>query len=205
MIVSTIKGLPDLKDDLAKIPGKLRVRALRLALAAGARVVRDEARRHTPVISASDPAVQRGHRKPGTVKNAIVVRTSKDARKEGNVGVFVNVRPAKGAVFRGGVQVRAKQRGAKSPNDPYYWRWLEFGRKGRAASAARQKVRGLKVGGVVVVRGVRARRALPAVGPMAPFGMLRKGAAKLQDALQVFITKMPAVIEKLNRPKAPPP
>jgi HK97 gp10 family phage protein len=58
------------------------------------------------------------YRKPGTVKQAIRVRTSKADRRAGDVGVFVNVRPAK-----------AGQRGAKNPNDPFYWRWLEFGTK----------------------------------------------------------------------------
>jgi HK97 gp10 family phage protein len=117
--IATLRGLPD----------KLRGRALRNALAAGARMVRDAARRHAPVIDPADPMVVKGWRKPGTMRNAIVVRTSKIARREGNVGVFVNVRPAKGARFRGGKQVKATQRGAKSPNDPYYWRWVEFGTK----------------------------------------------------------------------------
>ena len=136
MISATIRGLPDLKAALRGIVPKLRVRALRNALAAGARVVQKEARAKTPVISPAAPAVLRGHRAPGTVKKAISVRTSKIARRSGDVGVFVNVRPAKGAVFRGGVLVRAKTKGAKSPKDPYYWRWLEFGRDGRAGQAA---------------------------------------------------------------------
>ncbi len=120
--IATIRGLPD----------KLRKRALRNALAAGARIVRDTAKQAAPVLSASDPAVIKGWRKPGTLRKAIMVRTSKLARRAGNVGVFVNVRPAKGAKFSGGRQVRASQRGAKSPNDPFYWRFVEFGTK-RAA------------------------------------------------------------------------
>lgn len=88
---------------------------LRNALAAGARLVRDEAKRNAPVMSS---AAQAPYRKPGTVKTAIKVRTSKLDRRAGNVGVFVNVKPAK-----------AGQRGAKNPSDPFYWRWLEFGTK----------------------------------------------------------------------------
>lgn len=120
--IATLKGLPD----------KLRKRALRNALAAGARLVRDAAKAKAPILSASDPAVLKGWRKPGTLRRAIAVRTSKQARRQGNVGVFVNVRPAKGARFKGGKQVKASQRGAKSPNDPFYWRFVEFGTK-RAA------------------------------------------------------------------------
>lgn len=129
-----ISGLDDAIAALKGLPDKLRRRALRNALAAGARIVRDAARQAAPVISSADPAVQKGWRKPGTVKRAITVRTSKQARREGNVGVFVNVRPAKGAAFRKGRLVRASQRGARNPSDPFYWRFLEFGtRRARPA------------------------------------------------------------------------
>ena len=115
MIDARVTGLPALKAALMAIPDKLRKRALRNALAAGARVVRDDARSRAPVLSQAD-ALRAPFRTPGTVKRAIVVRTSKQARRAGDVGVFVNVRPAK-----------AGQRGAKSKADPFYWRWLEFG------------------------------------------------------------------------------
>lgn len=130
--VSSIAGLGDAIATLKGLPDKLRKRALRNALAAGARLVRDVAKTKAPILSASDPAVLKGWRKPGTLRRAIVVRTSKQARRQGNVGVFVNVRPAKGAKFKGGKQVKASQRGAKSPNDPFYWRFVEFGTR-RAA------------------------------------------------------------------------
>lgn len=117
MISAKVHGIPDLKAALAGIVPKLRVRALRNALAAGARVVQREARaKAAPVLSAASVPVRKGYRKSGTVRKAISVRTSSIARRKGDVGVFVNVRPAK----RG-------QRGAKNPNDPFYWRWLEFG------------------------------------------------------------------------------
>lgn len=111
-----ITGIQDIKKALAGIVPKLRRRALRNALAAGVRVVRDRARSAAPVLSAAAPAVRRGYRSLGLLRKQIVVRTSKVARRAGDVGVFVNVRPAK-----------AGQRGARSPADPYYWRWVEFG------------------------------------------------------------------------------
>ena len=116
VIKATVTGIPNLKAALANVSAQLKRRILRNALAAGARVVRDDAKARTPVIAASAQPVRRGVRRPGTVKQAIVVRTSKQARRDGNVGVFVNVRPAKSGA-----------RGAKSPTDPFYWRWLEFG------------------------------------------------------------------------------
>lgn len=160
MIKATVRGLPDLKAALMGIVPKLRRRALRNALAAGARAVQAEARRRTPVISPAALAVQKGYRKPGTVKKAISVRTSKLATRRGDVGVFVNVRPAKSG-----------NRGAKNPRDPFYWRWLEFGAN----------------------NGTRA------------FGFLRAGAAKLPEALSIFIKTIGPQIAKLNKPKAPAP
>ena len=116
MIDAKVQGIPDLKRELAGIVPKLRVRALRNALAAGARLVQRSARQNAPVLSASSLAVRKGYRTPGLVRKAISVRTSKVARRSGDVGVFVNVRPAK----RGA-------RGAKNPKDPFYWRFIEFG------------------------------------------------------------------------------
>lgn len=113
MIEAKVTGIPDLKAALASIAPKLRKRVLRNALAAGARLVRDAARKETPVLKSS---LKVPYRTPGTVKKAISVRTSKIARRAGDVGVFVNVRPAK-----------VGQRGAKNPADPFYWRFLNFG------------------------------------------------------------------------------
>jgi HK97 gp10 family phage protein len=128
MIKATVSGIPDLKAALAGVVPELRRRVLRNALGAAARVVRDDARRRAPVLSPTvnapyrtpvlSPTVNAPYRTPGTVRKAIVVRTSKESRRAGNVGVFVNVRPAK----RG-------QRGAKSKTDPFYWRFIEFGTK----------------------------------------------------------------------------
>lgn len=202
MITAKVTGIADLRAALSSIPAKLRVRALRNALAAGARVVQKAARAATPVINASAMAVRKGYRKPGTVKKAISVRTSKLARQAGNVGVFVNVRPAKGAVFRNGIQVRAKQRGAKSPNDPYYWSFLNFGRTGRAGQGARLRRARNKVLGI---KGIRFHRAMPAVGPMRAFRFMERGADMLPTALAVFLQTIGPQLDKLNRPKAPPP
>lgn len=179
MIEAKVVGIPDLKRELAALVPKLRVRALRNALAAGARLVQRAAKQQTPVISAAALAVRRGYRKPGTVRDAIRVRTSKVASRKGDVGVFVNVKPAKGARYVNtkflGIKLRRRktesQRGAKSPNDPFYWRFLEFG----------------------TARGVRA------------FGFLQRGAGALPQALAAFTRVIGEQIAKLNRPKAPPP
>jgi HK97 gp10 family phage protein len=168
-----VEGLADMSRRLKAIAPELRAKVLRTALAAGARVVRDDARRRVPVLAASTPT-----RKPGTVRNAIVVRTSKVDKRAGNVGVFVNVRPAKGAVYRtqktlfGGKRrtlKRASQRGARSQNDPFYWRFLEFG-----------------------TRKMSAR----------PY--LKPAAARLQEALGVIVPKLAAYFRKVDARAAVP-
>jgi hypothetical protein len=178
-----VKGLSDLREALLGIAPKLRVRALRNALAAGARLVQKGARDAAPIISPSSPAVRKGYRSVGLVRKSISVRTSKVARQAGDVGVFVNVRPAKGAKFKTktvsalgfGVkvrkQVRATQRGARSPVDPYYWKFIQFGTQ----------------------KGTRA------------FRFLEAGARQLPQALKVFTQKIGPAINKLNKPKAPAP
>ncbi len=180
MIDATTSGLAELRAELAKVVPKMRGRALRNALAAGARLVRNAARSAAPVISASAPAVRRGVRKPGTLRQAISVRTSKEAKRRGDVGVFVNVRPAKGAKFKTstsrvvGIKVRrrslvkASQRGANNPNDPFYWRWVNFGARG-----------------------------LPGAG------FLEAGALRLGAALQVFKQQLPAIVAKINAKQNP--
>lgn len=136
-----IEGLDNLKRKLAEVPKAMRKRVLRNALAAGAREVRDVAKRNAPVLTLGT-SLNAPYRKPGTVKQAIRVRTSKADRRAGDVGVFVNVVPLKGNTYKtvttksffGGnvkrrVLVKKSERGAKNPNDPFYWRFLEFGTK----------------------------------------------------------------------------
>ena len=104
---------------LDQVPDKLKKKGLIKALRLAGNVVRDAARAAAPVLQA--PAL---YRKKGTVRRAIVVRTSKFARKRGDLGVFVGVRQLRGARTR-----TLGAAGAKNPNDPYYWHFSEFGTK----------------------------------------------------------------------------
>lgn len=170
-----VRGLEDFKRAAVAIPAALRKRVLRNALAAGARLVRDEARRNAPVLSLGNQ-LKAPYRKSGTVRDAISVRTSKADRKAGDVGVFVNVRPLPGNKWKrssykslSGVTrtkwllVKKSERSAKNPDDPYYWRWLEFGTK---------------------------------YMPARPF--LRPAARRLHDALGVFETKIADWVKSVN-------
>lgn len=186
---TTITGLPDLRDSLRTLAPKLRQRALRNALAAGGRLVQRAARAAAPVLDRSNPysaqALQDGRRNVGTVQKAISVRTSKLARRNGDVGVFVNVRPAK----RG-------QRGRNSPNDPFYWRWLNWGWNPATSAHGLGQV------------GKRHRRRLVQQGAAkARRGayFLEAGAAKLSEALAAFTKAIGPQIARMNKPKAPAP
>jgi hypothetical protein len=178
MIGAKVSGIPDLKAALAGIVPKLRRQALRNALAAGARIVRNHIRARTPVLKLSTysgaSAMRRGVRKPGTVRDAISVRTSKRDKRAGNVGVFVNVRP--------------NPISAKSPDDPYYWRWINFGRK---AATRKFKIKGLRR------RNGLVRRSQ--TGAYAGAHFLEEGANMLMAALEKFKTVIGPQIEKLNR------
>lgn len=122
------EGLEELRARLLALPDKLRKRALLNSLRAGARVFQREAKRLAPVLRQP-----KKYRKPGTVRDAIRVRTSKLARRQGDVGVFVNVKPAPRA-----------QRGAKNPNDPFYWRFPEFGTRTKKGAVRVTAVRYLQ-------------------------------------------------------------
>ena len=114
-----INGVNDLKRALLGIPDRLRKRVLLEALRGSTVPLRAKAKSAAPVLKRATK-----YRKKGTVKRALAIRTSKIAAQAGNVGVFVGVRPLKGARQR-----TLGAAGAKNPNDPFYWKFLEFGTK----------------------------------------------------------------------------
>ena len=190
-----IEGFDELARKLRELAPAMRKRVLRNALSAGARLVRDEAKRKAPVLNGTRKAP---YRKPGTVKNAIKVRISKVASRGGDVGVFVNVKPLNKSAIKA-FKASGGGSGYKNPNDPFYWRWLEFGRNARAGQSARTRVARIKRAGSVLVKGIRARRALRGVGRIQPFGFLQSGAKRLPEALKIFQTQVGGWIEKVNR------
>jgi HK97 gp10 family phage protein len=114
-----LKGVDELKRALEQVPDKLKKKGLAKGLRLAGNLVRDTARRSAPLLQTPTP-----RRNKGTVRKNIVVRTSKYARKAGDLGVFVGVRPLRGARTK-----KLGAAGAKNPNDPFYWWFLEFGTK----------------------------------------------------------------------------
>ena len=112
-----LRGIDELKRALDQVPDKLKRKGLAKGLRLGGNIVRDAARRAAPLLQKPTP-----RRKKGTVRRNIVVRASKFARRAGDIGVFISVRPLRGARTK-----KLGAAGAKNPNDPFYWRFLEFG------------------------------------------------------------------------------
>ncbi len=140
-ITATVDGLERLKIAFSGIPDKLRRKVLLSALRKGAAVVRKAARSATPELAQSTP-----YRTKGLLKKRLMVRVSRASKAAGHVGVFVNIRPAEGTQYVKhnllGVKYktvkRESQRGARSPNDPFYWRFVNFGtKKGNKLPAAK--------------------------------------------------------------------
>ena len=112
-----VSGLDDVNRELRELPPKLRRRALMNALRRQPGVPR-RARRLTPNRRCSGAPQRPADPHAGTVRRAISVRTSNSRRRE------TSACSSTSAGQKG-------QRRAYSPTDPFYWRWLEFGARGK--------------------------------------------------------------------------
>lgn len=115
----SVQGIDAMNKALANAAKSIRTKAVRLALSKAGRLIRDAAKSSAPVLARPTK-----NRKPGTLKAAISVRPSKFSRQQKNEGVFIGVRPLRGARTR-----KLGKAGANNPNDPFYWRFQEFGWK----------------------------------------------------------------------------
>lgn len=119
-----IRGLAEIKAQLADLAPRLQRQVLQKALFDGARVIRDEAQRRVPV-------------KSGTTRRNIFMRRSKRDRP----GVLVAVRKlsAREIARLKQKQIKTRKRTLQAdPADPFYWKFIEFGfvhRGGKAVPA----------------------------------------------------------------------
>lgn len=111
-----LRGLEQLKKTLKDLPKEYGEKILRGGLRKGANLIRDEARANAPVLQEPVP-----HRRPGVVRDRIVVRRS----KKDLYGVFIGVKP----LSKGKIKAFKKSGGKSSenPDDPFYWVFPEFG------------------------------------------------------------------------------
>lgn len=115
-----VQGLKELADALRALPTEISGKSggpLAKGLRSAGNVIRDEAKRKAPVLS--EPSK---YRKPGTVRDAIKTRRDRIQAPGATETFEVYVQKAKGG-----------KRGTFSPDDPYYWPFVEFGTKKMAA------------------------------------------------------------------------
>lgn len=114
-----VTGLKELKQRLSTLERKAKNRIAVKAMRRGGVIIRDQARANAPLLKEKVP-----HRKRGTLRKSIV--TSTKPQKDGSVRTIIFVRTLKNNKI---LEFKSKtgKSGAYNPNDPFYWRFVEFG------------------------------------------------------------------------------
>ena len=119
-----IEGLVELQAALKALPKALHRRVLNAALMTGARLIAKEAEIKAPVLRTPNP-----RRRPGTLRKNIRARA---IRPEYSATVMVGVRSLSRKQVRDFKKASGRG-GAANPDDPFYWRFVEFGTAKMAA------------------------------------------------------------------------
>jgi HK97 gp10 family phage protein len=183
-LTTRIEGLADLKITVEALKQDLRKRVVRGALRDAARPIVNAARVRAPVLKT--PA---RFRTPGLLKRSIKVFSSKQfSGRNGTLGVYVAVRGSKAKLRASG------GKGAKNPNDPYYWYWQEFG----FTAVGRRKV-----GGGRFTRPGRLAARISAGAPviLGKHFMQRGFDSGKQQAVTIFTAKLKTRIDQANQRK----
>jgi HK97 gp10 family phage protein len=115
-----VRGLKEIADRLQALDRAVQNKLARNAVAAGGRVIRNEARRRAPVNHRVQTTF--GHF-PGTLRKAIAYAFDRAASRPGHYVGHVYVKHGKG-----------------KRNDAFYWHMVEFGTKGHVVSVSTKKV-----------------------------------------------------------------
>lgn len=121
-----IEGLREIGRAMRELPKRVDRKILNAGLLAGARLVADEAKRLAPELQTIDPRWPRGALRraiqatPIAAKRAqyageVIVRVRKLSKRQ--IAAFKNRQAKRGRPIKG----RA------NPDDPFYWRFVEFG------------------------------------------------------------------------------
>lgn len=182
-ITTRIEGLGDLKIAIEALKTDLRKRVVRGALRDAAKPMLNHAR-------ANAPSLQRNarYRTPGLLKRSIKVFASRQFNgRDGTLGVYIAVRGNRKALRASG------GRGAKNPNDPFYWWWQEFGftAVGRRAIRGGQRNRSLR----------RAERIQQGSGRKIPGKHFLSNAFRFTSgiAVTIFQARIKTRIDEANR------
>lgn len=120
-----LQGAREILQAMQQLPQKLDRKLLNKSLLAGAVITRDDARARAPILQTEER-----RRRPGTLRRAIRALAVRPDRYAASV--WVRVRPLTGRQIARFKQKRGLS-AADNPNDPYYWRFVEFGTSKMAA------------------------------------------------------------------------
>jgi len=120
-----VNGLQELRAAMLKLPKEMDRKTLNAALFQGGKLMVNDARGNVPVLQTPTP-----HRNTGTVRKNIRARTGRPIAGM-TATVIVGVRKmSRGQInaFKSVAAARGKKvAGSVNPDDPFYWRFLEFG------------------------------------------------------------------------------
>ena len=109
--MAEIVGIEDFNKALAELSADLRKRVVKSALRAAAKPIALAAKSRAKVLKAPTT-----YRLPGTMRDAMRVMNSRIATRAGLIGVYMKPKTRKGL-----------SKGAKSPFDPFYYRFVVGG------------------------------------------------------------------------------
>lgn len=125
--IQGVQGLAQLSALLKALPEKLAQKHLRAAVAAGAKLIRNDARSRSPVSSGPKA---KGAPASGTLKKSIIMKSIPEKSHLERQTFYVLAKRGKK------LQKVTRRRKGKSTTvnlDAYYWRFVEFGTKYMAA------------------------------------------------------------------------
>lgn len=168
-----VKGLPELAAHLKTLPAKIRRTCLRNGVAAGARLVRDQAKRNAPISSGmrlrkgtariGGKRVQGQYKvPPGTLRRAALLKFVKEESNDTQVNYIVTFRKGRNQQARG--------------RDAFYASWVEFGHK--IVARFKGKYTDYKIRGRGRLTGISLRRRQATAS-----GRRTKGARFLTSAI----------------------
>ena len=117
-----IEGLKELDQALKQLPDRLARNGLRASVYAGAKVVRDEAKRRAPKAV---KALGTDQPPPGTLKRSVIMKQIRELSGQDRQTFFVTVRHGK--------KYRKQGKKGNLSQDAWYWRFIEFGTRKMAA------------------------------------------------------------------------
>jgi len=166
MGIEQIQGGRELLAALSALPPKLAKGLMKRAAVAAAKVVRIAVQSKAPV-------------RTGTLKRAVVARSSARLSTLTSAGVVISVTQGKWSKKKG------KRSAVKA--DAYYARWVEFGHKIVARGKSKKGMTGLQKYGRKQNLAMRRKSSSKFVAPQ-PF-MAPAFASSWQDALRAFESK----------------